>query len=298
MTSTTDTAGHPDVAEISDLTEGLLSPSRTADVRRHLDACELCADVLVSLEEIQGLLGTLPGPPRMPDDVASRVDAALAAEALLHPAPAAEPDADAHVSRETSAPVDRPAGRPHGAAGPGRKQRQRSGRRRRVALGAVLTAAVLGAGSLLLLSLGHPDADSAAQGKQTASAGAFSERSLKGQVTDLLAKTKSPQRGLDSQKPKLGIESQSDTPGSTESADTLLQTSAPVPDCIRQGINRDDPVLGAEQGTYDGKHVYLVVLPDISDGTRVTAYVVDAACVGRQTASPGDVLLKQSFARP
>ena len=68
MTSTTDTAEHPDVAEISDLTEGLLPPSRTADVRRHLDECELCADVHASLEEIRGLLGTLPGPPRMPDD--------------------------------------------------------------------------------------------------------------------------------------------------------------------------------------------------------------------------------------
>ena len=83
MTST-DTAGHPDVAEISDLTEGLLPPSRTTDVRRHLDECELCADVHASLEEIRGLLGTMPGPPRMPDDVASRIDAALAAEALLN----------------------------------------------------------------------------------------------------------------------------------------------------------------------------------------------------------------------
>ena len=55
MTSTTDTAGHPDVAEISDLTEGLLTTARTADVRRHLDECELCADVHASLEEIRGL---------------------------------------------------------------------------------------------------------------------------------------------------------------------------------------------------------------------------------------------------
>ncbi|CAM5736572.1 Zf-HC2 domain-containing protein OS=Streptomyces alboniger OX=132473 GN=CP975_17640 PE=4 SV=1 [Streptomyces alboniger] len=69
MTSTTETAGHPDVAEISDLTEGMLEPSRTAEVRRHLDECELCADVHASLEEIRGLLGTLPGPPRMPADV-------------------------------------------------------------------------------------------------------------------------------------------------------------------------------------------------------------------------------------
>lgn len=90
MTSTTDMAGHPDVAEISDLSEGILPPPRSADVRRHLDDCELCADVYASLEEIRDLLGTLPGPPRMPADVAGRIDAALAAEALLN---ATEPEA-------------------------------------------------------------------------------------------------------------------------------------------------------------------------------------------------------------
>ncbi|EPH40488.1 hypothetical protein ABT390_11670 [Streptomyces aurantiacus] len=100
MTTTTDSAGHPDVSEISDLTEGLLSPSRTLDVRRHLDDCPLCTDVYESLEEIRGMLGTLPGPPRMPTDVAERIDAALAAEALLDAtavvaAAAAEPTAAA-----------------------------------------------------------------------------------------------------------------------------------------------------------------------------------------------------------
>ncbi|MEW2556465.1 zf-HC2 domain-containing protein, partial [Streptomyces zhihengii] len=83
MTSSTDADRHPDVSEISDLTEGLLPPSRAAELRRHLDDCPLCADVHTSLEEIRGLLGTLPGAGRMPADVAGRIDAALAAEALL-----------------------------------------------------------------------------------------------------------------------------------------------------------------------------------------------------------------------
>ncbi|MGW6273260.1 anti-sigma factor family protein [Streptomyces sp. NPDC055060] len=132
MTTTTDSAGHPEVAEISDLTEGLLTPSRTSDVRRHLDGCELCADVYNSLEEIRGLLGTLPGPPRMPADVAGRIDAALAAEALLdslapespepsessespaaarstESAPLLEPAAAVRVSRETSRVSGEPA---------------------------------------------------------------------------------------------------------------------------------------------------------------------------------------------
>ncbi|MFC8825441.1 hypothetical protein ACFT9I_08810 [Streptomyces sp. NPDC057137] len=108
MTTTTGTTEHPDVSEISDLTEGLLSPARSTEVREHLDSCSLCADVHQSLEEIRGLLGSLPGPPRMPADVAARVDAALAAEALLS-ATAPDPhvvETVADVSRETSRPTE------------------------------------------------------------------------------------------------------------------------------------------------------------------------------------------------
>lgn len=66
MTTTTGTTEHPDVSEISDLTEGLLSPTRSVEVRAHLDGCSLCADVYESLEEIRGLLGSLPGPRACP----------------------------------------------------------------------------------------------------------------------------------------------------------------------------------------------------------------------------------------
>lgn len=83
MTATTDTDGHPEVAEISALADGLVQPSRAAELREHLAGCLLCEDVRSSLEEIRSLLGTLPGPARMPEDIAGRIDAALAAEALL-----------------------------------------------------------------------------------------------------------------------------------------------------------------------------------------------------------------------
>ncbi|MGF3196613.1 hypothetical protein ACWGUP_27885 [Streptomyces diastaticus] len=104
MTDATGDAGHPDVAEISDLAEGLLAPPRSGEVRSHLDACALCADVRSSLEEIRGLLGTLPGPTRMPADVAGRIDAALAAEALLG---TMEPEAgEAAAGRGAGGPQD------------------------------------------------------------------------------------------------------------------------------------------------------------------------------------------------
>ncbi|GGY29255.1 anti-sigma factor family protein [Streptomyces djakartensis] len=305
MTSTTDMAGHPDVAEISDLTEGLLPPSRSGDVRRHLDECELCADVHASLEEIRGLLGTLPGPQRMPADVAGRIDAALAAEALLNAAgpetadtsapPTALPSASedshgdhgAHVSRETSAPVDRPAGRPRSSTtGPGRKDRERNGRRRIAVLGTVFTVAALGLGSVLLSSLddGKPPRDPGGD-HQTTAADTFSEGKLRQQVTDLLAEP--------------NTESGSRTPFGAATSGTnhpRVFREPTVPGCVRDGIGRKDAALAVENGRYQGKKAMLVLLPDATDATRVTAYVVDATCVDPSASTTtGKILLQRSY---
>ncbi|MEV6962039.1 hypothetical protein AB0M97_23200 [Streptomyces sp. NPDC051207] len=323
MTST-DTAGHPDVAEISDLTEGLLPPARTADIRQHLDACDLCADVHASLEEIRGLLGTLPGPTHMPADVAGRIDAALAAEALLNataPDPAETPaaatlarpgvsyspgepshgptdqtsDADepGHVSRETTPAADRPAGRARATTtGPGRKNRKRAGRRRIAVLGAVFTVAALGLGSVLLSALDDgKQSDETAQGRQSASADTFSEGNLESQVTALLAKSEPKDRG-----PRTP-----NSPGAESVPDgnepKVLKEPA-VPACVREGIGRNDTALAAEEGTFRGGEAMLVVLPDPSDATRVTAYVVEATCVAQPSASAtAKVLLKETYPR-
>ncbi|MCX5235724.1 hypothetical protein OG824_10935 [Streptomyces prunicolor] len=324
MTSTTDTTGHPDVAEISDLTEGLLPPSRTAEVRRHLDECELCADVHDSLEEIRGLLGTMPGPPRMPAEIAGRIDAALAAEALLGataPETLAAPtlvsasrvtsDEDrkvgenpgAHVSRETSPTADRPSGRAHAATGPGRKdrkegkERNRGSRRGRIVLGAVFTAAVLGAGSLFIQSLGDHKSSDTAQGHPTSSADTFSKGKLESEVSALLPTKSSTIQGTSSESPWHAAVDPGGAESSTKTPKTLKELTGSLPDCIRQGVNRGDTdVLGFKKGTYNGTAAYLVVLPDASDNSRVMAYVVDAACVSQPTSTPGKILLTQSFA--
>ena len=317
MTSTTDTAGHPDVAEISDLTEGLLPPSRTADVRRHLAECELCADVYASLEEIRGLLGTLPGPSRMPADVAGRIDAALAAEALLHAtapdamdtqAPigasvqslsdpsATEPGDSAHVSRETSATADRPSGHARtSTTGPGRKERRKGSRRRAAVLGTVFTVAALGFGSVLLSSLNDSQPSGPeAHGKQSTAADTFSEHNLATQVTDLLAKSKSTESGSSGSRTphSLGTESLPSDDGPKILQDTT------VPDCVQKGIGRSDSALATEHGTYKGTDALLVVLPDAPDGTRVTAYIMDTTCVADPAAGTAKVLLKKSYTQP
>ncbi|MFG2573559.1 anti-sigma factor family protein [Streptomyces sp. NPDC048481] len=313
MTSTTDTTGHPDVTEISDLTEGLLTPDRSTAVRRHLESCDLCADVHASLEEIRGLLGDLPGPSRMPDDVSHRIDAALAAEALLNataaedsdnaPAPAGvhepadvfaaategttAPDA-AGVSRETPPTTDRPSGRPRATTGPGRKDRpgrRRGNRRRAAVLGAVFAAAALGLGSVLVSSLtggGTPDTAT----HQTAAPDTFSASKLKTRVTDLLAAS-----GGSRSPSSMGIQ------GEPENRTPKILRQPTVPPCVQKGIGRSEGALATETGRYQGKDVVLVVLPDATDSTRVDAYIVDTACVDHPSSGPARVLLKTSYVR-
>jgi anti-sigma factor RsiW len=315
VTSTTDTTGHPDITEISDLTEGLLPPSRTTDVRRHLDECELCADVHASLEEIRGLLGTLPGPPRMPADVAGRIDAALAAEALLsatsevpeaeetgsssaqqEPVDAthgpSEADDGTHVSRETSTAPDRPAGRARtSSTGPGRKERKRNGRRRTVALGAVLSAAALGLGSVLWTSLTGTQPGTSAHERQTTAVDTFSEGQLENQVADLLAQKQTPRDG--SRTPDWGVAS---APGS-EQPRVFKKPTVDVPECVQQGIGRNEPALASKTGVYKGTDVLLVVLADPAEPSRVTAYIVESTCVDQPSPATAKVLLEHSYER-
>ncbi|MDH6625125.1 anti-sigma factor RsiW [Streptomyces sp. LBL] len=311
MTTTTGTDGHPDVAEISDLTEGLLPPSRTADVRLHLDECELCSDVYASLEEIRGMLGTLPGPPRMPAEVAGRIDAALAAEALLHATATDAADTqtsvgataqslsaadkgtngNAHVSRETPT-TDRPVGNARvSTTGPGRKERKKGSKRRIAVLGTVFTVAALGFGSVLVSSLndGKPSGPEA-HGQPSTSADTFSQGTLEKQVSDLLAKSKSS--GSASRSHSLGAES---LPGSDQPR--LLQ-DVTVPDCVQRGTGRTASALATESGIYKGTEAMLVVLPAPSGGTRVTAYIMDATCVSNPSVGQAKILLKQSNVQP
>jgi hypothetical protein len=298
-------AGHPDVTEISDLTEGLLEPSRTADVRQHLDECEPCADVHASLQEIRRLLGSVPGPTRMPADVAERIDAALAAEARLGATTPVDMDAPVlvdgspsmgdsddgtHVSRETSTP-DRPAGHARASTtGPGRKRtdRKRSGRRRIAVLGTVFTVAALGLGSVLLSSLGDNNPSSSQVQARQSAADTFSEAKLGNQVAGVL---KGQSAGSGSHAPhSLGVE------GGTNQPKVFKEPT--VPACVQKGIGRSDPALGTQQGVYKGTDALLVVMPDPSVATRVTAYVVDATCVTHPSSAKAKVLLKHSYTRP
>ncbi|WP_406393684.1 anti-sigma factor family protein [Streptomyces sp. NBC_00887] len=304
MTSTAEAAQHPDVEEISDLTEGLLSPSRAADVRRHIDACPQCGDIHASLEEIRSLLGTLPVDQQMPEDVAARIDAALASESLAQAD--ASSGATGPVSRETyeqpaePTVVDRPSGRPRGATGPGRRPARR--RRRTVILGTAFGAAVVGMGAFLLQSV-QPAQNSADRASSAAedSGRNFSMDTLEGQVHQLLSEadgSKTAETG--ETKPSVDTKSspQNMSPDTGTPRNPLRTPVVDVPACVQRGTGRNAAALAVEQGSYQGTAAFLVVLPHATDSSRVQAYVVDAACVGTAPASKGRLLLTHSYARP
>ncbi|MFE9459804.1 anti-sigma factor family protein [Streptomyces californicus] len=340
MTSTADTTQHPEVSEISDLTEGLLTPSRTAEVRQHLADCDLCAEIHDSLEEVRGLLGAMPAPEPMPEDIAARIDAALAAEAYAPTASAAdESAADDHrfptsaveepasaveepvvVSRETttgasasnaasspssSLPAsNRPAGRSSAATGPGRRPATRR-RRRAVVLGTAFGAAVIGA-SVFFLQAVAPSGDSsktASNGVSAADSGAdsYADGTLEARVQDLLAHD--PGRdspGVKKLPPEASTKSSSEAlhPDADASRSPLRAPAVTVPPCVQQATGRTTPALALDEGTYEGKNAYLVVLPHTSDSSRVQAYLVAATCVDTAPDSAGHLLLTRAYDRP
>ncbi|MYW63989.1 hypothetical protein GTY65_07880 [Streptomyces sp. SID8379] len=296
MTSTTDTAEHPEVTEISDLAEGLLPPSRTSDIRRHLDDCVLCADVYSSLEEIRGMLGTLPDVPRMPEDIAARIDASLAAEALLDTASYEDREDRGRetvpVSRETSAepsapsprPSDRPAGRAHSATGPGRKPRT-ARRRAGAAIGAVLTVAAIGAGTLFLQSGDGTSTAGHTPASASGTTSSFAKGTLETKVSELL-RTETTSLGTEGTGPR------------TPTVPALPKRAKTPPPCIQLGTHRSESPLGFKKGTYEGKDAYLVVLPHKTDPDhQVTAFIVDASCTSQASVTTGKLLYTHSYKR-
>ncbi|MFB7632457.1 anti-sigma factor family protein [Streptomyces sp. NPDC056149] len=328
MTSTTDAGEHPEVAEISDLTDGLLSPSHTAELRDHLAGCALCEDVYASLEEIRGLLGSLPGPTRMPADVAERIDAALAAEALLNSA-AAEgkpgvsretPPSAATVPRETSldpvsvsretsaAPLSvsretsvqappraaaavPPPGKARGSSGPGRRAPgRRSSRSRRWPR--ILLGSAAAAAVLgvggLLLQGVGTSGVEATKPDASASSGAGTPSGLSAATLGADVHRLLAEKKVH-QAPEIGTRSSPETP--------LRGKPDAVPSCVRQGIGRAEQPLASTRSTYEGEDAFLVVLPHPADPKSVSAYIVAASCVSAAPPAPGKVLLTHSYRR-
>ncbi|MFE7134446.1 anti-sigma factor family protein [Streptomyces sp. NPDC057638] len=293
MTSTADMTQHPDVSEISDLLEGLLSTEDSSALREHLDDCALCTEVYDSLEQVRELLGTVADAGPMPTDIADRLDAALTAERENGPS---LPQRGSDVSRETSPPhpgkpagIDRPRGQARGTSGPGRKDSARAGRGRRRALilGSLLTVVVLGASVPLVQTLLSSESapPSATEAPTRQSGPEFRKGALEGQVRSL---TGGHTRALGG-----GGGQRSSAPDDGGTPRLLRHSDAP-PSCVQQATGRSGTPLGFEKGRYESEAAYLLVFPDASTPQRVTAYVVAADCESSGEPS-GELRLTETY---
>ncbi|NLU69524.1 zf-HC2 domain-containing protein [Streptomyces sp. HNM0574] len=321
---------HPEVAELSALTEGLLPPERATDVRAHLADCPLCADVRDSLDEIRDALGTLPGPVRMPEDIAGRIDAALAAEALLDAAPpaavsretgtasdttervdatdpsdaAALPEPEdrtdeaepepARPAPDTPVPVSRETGATRGAGRP-RAHTPATGPGRQTGprrRSRKRLGLLVGACVAALLGVGGI----VVQAVTTTAPAPVAERPP-GPGEDEALQRRVQALVTDGQ-PATGASPKVDTrrsPGNSP----LSGDATTVPSCVREGTGREETPIAAEDDVrVDDRTGYLVVYPHAGgSGDRVDAYLVDASCVSGDASGPGDVLLHRTYPR-
>ncbi|MBW1601760.1 hypothetical protein JJV70_06460 [Streptomyces sp. JJ66] len=308
--------GHPEVEEISALDEGLLTSDRAGQLRHHLDVCPLCADVLSALEEMRGTLGTLPDMPRMPDDVAERIDAALAAQALMgsaaqagdpdvpHPGtatPEARPPADqpAHVSRETR----RPAGAPAAKTGPGRGTpstgRRSRGRQRRAArwgVTGVLAAAVAGALVIPVLLSADPERPPVVTEAEASRTAGLEERVHQLLTRAAAAEPTAPGHPEGQQKAQ-GEPEAHNAPDAPFTTETAPGATSVVPSCVQQATGRTETPIAAAEESYEGTASYLVLLPHHGDKGKVDAYVIDASCVDDAPDAPGERLASLTVER-
>lgn len=78
---------------------------------------------------------------------------------------------------------------------------------------------------------------------------------------------------------------------------TLITPTPAVPQCVEQGTGDPGVLLAAEEGSFKERKVYLLVVSDASNTTKVTAYIVDASCEKQTSPSPGKLLLTRSYVR-
>ncbi|MFJ4434558.1 hypothetical protein [Streptomyces sp. NPDC088923] len=154
----------------------------------------------------------------------------------------------------------------------------------------------LGAGSLLLSSLGPGEEERTPSAQQSQQSLVFSGSPLKKEVSALLQDNGNA--SANSPRSASSATASPQRPQNETGIETPLRAATPVvPRCVTQGIGRQETALGVEKGMYRGREAYLVVLPHARDTAQVTAYIVDAACATLRTAAKGEVLHSSSYPR-
>jgi hypothetical protein len=284
--------GHPDIEALADLAEQLTDPADEPALRGHLATCPECADTYAALAEVQTLLGAVDTPPpAIPQDVARRIDAALAAAAAV-PHGATEAPAGA-TTAPPAGPGDRGPRTPPGradATGPGRPGRPRR-RRLSVLLAVGATAVVLGLGALLLplspsgpggtaaSSAARPDAAGTRAQQPGAAAGGiqYQDDHLTAQIQELVRTT----GGATASRP--GALAHEQTAGNGPGT---AGSGTPAPACAAgtTGVTDRSP-LAVAPGRYRDADVLALVYPAAGRTDTLDVYLITPDC-----SAPGVVL--------
>ena len=126
--------GHPDADALAACREGLLGKRRLARIRAHLARCPRCASLDQELTAVSTLLASAPVP-RIPDELAARLDIVLAAESAARARGESRAAADGIPAAADGIPAvkaDAPAAASKGTGSAGRRpgQADKAGPRR------------------------------------------------------------------------------------------------------------------------------------------------------------------------
>ncbi|GGQ71047.1 anti-sigma factor family protein [Kitasatospora griseola] len=267
---------HPDLDALADLAEDLLPAERAEPLHRHLAACPSCAEDYAALSGLPELLADFPATP-MPQDVADRLTAALAAESAAR----AETRAEERPERPLAGPSapsgpPRPGGPARAATGPGRPAR-----RHRRALGLLLaTAAVAAVATLGGLLIDRDTARSTASAAHGDSGKAASEPSA------VDASRPRPNAVAGSQGPDFTAEqlpAQIRQLLSAKPADQLAPADpgGGAPACALAAAGHpDDPPLTTGTGRYQGRPVLALVFRPPGGSGPLDVYLATPDCPG------------------
>ncbi|HEY3687958.1 MAG TPA: zf-HC2 domain-containing protein [Streptosporangiaceae bacterium] len=254
---------HIDIEVLADHSEGLLSTEESARVAAHLAECERCAEEYAALGDVSAVLSALP-PPAMPSGVATRIEAAITAEA---------------EARQQGAPA---GDRNDATVVPFRPRTRRWIAPLTAAAAAVV---VVGGGFAVIRQAGSSgDANAPSGARSTASAtnpsvalpGAaipdlmrsgtdYAPTTLGGQVNALVKRSKS---GSGELSPKSSKET---------------RRPSPLPSDIEGCVGRISGKVGVrpivvDHGTYEGKDVKVLVFSKAATPASYDVWIVDSHC--------------------
>ncbi len=281
---------HADLDLIAAFREGLLDPATSERVGRHIDGCATCASRKAALDEVTSLLAQAPTP-ALPQQVAHRLDAALAAEIA--------------TARQTARTTDTRARSRHSGAARGRARRGLGAPMLRpLAAAAAVVSLIVGAGfALHSLGSNSPGSRSTASRPVKSPAFAGGASSAQGQVGGPRA------AGVDRAVLYLSTgTSYSPTSLRAEAAKVLQRYASRIPsptkagvgtnqqfgasstsDCLRRVSGGRQPLV-VDRATYQGRSVNVIIAP--ATGTAAGhVWVVGLGC----SATASDIIAQSSL---